>query len=171
MYTGRSASLIASKTIKYRRKYLFNYLQISVKYVTYVRFHPTPMGHQPLVGQDLLIVEASRSHSDTPHSVRLFWTSDQSVAETCLPDNTQHSQETDIHIPGGIRTENPNKRAAADPRLHRSSSIHASDRAPTWIVPTLQMVTQMHTACQFTCSATVLLIRISTKLKYPYKFS
>jgi hypothetical protein len=33
------------------------------------------------------------------------------------PDNTQHSQETDIHAPGGIRTRNPNKRAPADPRF------------------------------------------------------
>jgi hypothetical protein len=33
------------------------------------------------------------------------------------PDNTQHSQETDIHAPGGIRTLNPSKRAAADPRV------------------------------------------------------
>jgi hypothetical protein len=29
-----------------------------------------------------------------------------------LPDNTQHSQETDIHAPGGIRNYNPSKRAA-----------------------------------------------------------
>jgi hypothetical protein len=36
--------------------------------------------------------------------------------ERLLPDNTQHSQETDIHSPGGIRTLNPSKRAAADPR-------------------------------------------------------
>jgi hypothetical protein len=34
-----------------------------------------------------------------------------------LPDNTQHSQERDIHTPGGIRTHNPSKRTAADPRL------------------------------------------------------
>ena len=34
-----------------------------------------------------------------------------------LPDNTQHTQETDIHAPGGIRIRNPSKRAAADPRL------------------------------------------------------
>ena len=34
-----------------------------------------------------------------------------------LPDNTQHSQETDIHDSGGIRTHNPNKRMAADSRL------------------------------------------------------
>ena len=30
------------------------------------------------------------------------------------PDNTQHSQETDIHAAGGIRTSNPIKQAAAD---------------------------------------------------------
>jgi hypothetical protein len=36
-----------------------------------------------------------------------------------LPDNTQHSQETDIHVPGGIRTLNPSKRAAADPHLRQ----------------------------------------------------
>jgi hypothetical protein len=40
------------------------------------------MARQPPVGQDLLIIEASRSHSVTPHSVGLLWTSDQVVAET-----------------------------------------------------------------------------------------
>jgi hypothetical protein len=34
-----------------------------------------------------------------------------------LPYNTQHSQRTDIHAAGGIRTRNPSKRAAAAPRL------------------------------------------------------
>jgi len=41
-----------------------------------------PMTQQPPVGQDLFIVEDSLSHSDTPHSVGLLWTSDQPVAET-----------------------------------------------------------------------------------------
>ena len=36
----------------------------------------------PPPGQSLLIFEDSRSHSDTPHSVGLLWTSDQLVAET-----------------------------------------------------------------------------------------
>jgi hypothetical protein len=31
--------------------------------------------------------------------------------------NTQHSQQTNIHAPGRIRTRNPRRRAAADPRL------------------------------------------------------
>jgi hypothetical protein len=36
----------------------------------------------PPVGQGLLIIDASKLHSDTPHSVRLLWTSDQPDAET-----------------------------------------------------------------------------------------
>jgi len=32
-----------------------------------------------------------------------------------LSDSTQHSQETDIHAPGGIRIHNLSKRVAADP--------------------------------------------------------
>jgi len=34
-----------------------------------------------------------------------------------LPDNTSHSQQTDIYAPSGIGTHNPSKRAAADPWL------------------------------------------------------
>jgi hypothetical protein len=34
-----------------------------------------------------------------------------------LPDNTQHSQETNIHCPGGIPTRNPSKLAIVDPRV------------------------------------------------------
>ena len=70
----------------------------------------------PPMGQVLVIMSASRSYSDTPHSVVLLWTSDQPV-----PDNTQHSQERNIHAPGGIRTPNPSKRDAADPRLRPRS--------------------------------------------------
>jgi len=42
------------------------------------------MVQQPLVGQGL-IIEASRSNSDTPHSVGLLWTSHQSNVETSMP--------------------------------------------------------------------------------------
>ena len=77
------------------------------------------MAQQPLVGQGLLIIEASRSYSDTPHSVGLLWTSDQPDAQTSSLPDTQHLQETGVHAPGGIRTSNPSKRAAADPHLRR----------------------------------------------------
>jgi len=40
------------------------------------------MAQHPPAGQGLLIIEASRLHSGTPHSVRLLWTSDQPNAET-----------------------------------------------------------------------------------------
>jgi len=39
------------------------------------------MARHPLVGQGLLVIEASRSHSDTPHLVGLLWMSDQLDAE------------------------------------------------------------------------------------------
>jgi len=42
------------------------------------------IAQQPLVGQGLLRIEASRSHSDTPHLVGLFWTSDQPGADTSI---------------------------------------------------------------------------------------
>jgi len=67
-----------------------------------------------LVGQGLLIIEASRPHTHTPHSVGLLWTSDRPDAETCARQNIQ---ETGIHSPRGIRTGNPIKRVAAGTHL------------------------------------------------------
>ena len=46
------------------------------------------MVQQPLVGQDLLIVDASRSHSDTPQSTGVLQTSDQPDAETSTWEET-----------------------------------------------------------------------------------
>jgi hypothetical protein len=85
-----------------------------IKFATLLLFR----GPTALVGLRL-IDEVSRSHSDTSHS-GLLWTSDQPDAAP-LPDNTQHSQEKDNHVPGGIRTRNPSKRAVADPHLRRRS--------------------------------------------------
>jgi len=38
---------------------------------------PPTLAQESLVDQGLLIVEASRSHSHTPHSVGLLWKSDR----------------------------------------------------------------------------------------------
>jgi hypothetical protein len=54
------------------------------------------------------------THSDAPQSVRLLWTSNQFVPET---PTWQHSQQTDIHTPGGIRTHDLSRRAAAHLRI------------------------------------------------------
>ena len=43
------------------------------------------------------------THYDAPQSVGLLWTSDQLVAETSTWQH-KHSQQTDIHAPGGIPT-------------------------------------------------------------------
>ena len=51
--------------------------------------------HHPPVGQGLLIVEALRSNSDTPHAVWLLWTEDQPDAETSTWQHT--TLTTDKH--------------------------------------------------------------------------
>ena len=65
------------------------------------------MMQQPLADQALLIIQVSRSHSDTPHSVGLSWTSDQSDTETST------SQQTDINAFGGVGTHYHSKRVTA----------------------------------------------------------
>jgi len=50
------------------------------------------------------------------HSVGLLWTRDLLAAETCT---CQHTQETNIHVPCGIRTSNPSKGAAAHTLLRQ----------------------------------------------------
>jgi len=72
------------------------------------------MVEQPLVGQVLPIVKASRSHSDTPHLVGLLWTSGHPETKTSTWQHT--TQQTDIHAHGDIRILNPSKRAAAEQR-------------------------------------------------------
>ena len=55
------------------------------------------------------------------------------LSQRPLPDNTQHSQQTNVHVPGGIRTHNLNWRVAEDlclrPRGHWDQhSLFNSDR-------------------------------------------
>ena len=65
------------------------------------------------------ILDVSRSHTTTQHirqdsSGRVI-----SSSQRPLPDNTRHSQQTNIHALGGIRTHDISRRAAADLRLRR----------------------------------------------------
>jgi len=46
------------------------------------------MVRQPVVSLGLLIIEVSRSHSDTPHSARLLWASDRLNAQTSTWQHT-----------------------------------------------------------------------------------
>jgi hypothetical protein len=71
---------------------------------------------QPTVGQGFIIVQvlhnAQTHHTRYGSSGRVI-----SPSQRPVPDNTQHSQQTDTHAPGGIRTRNPYKAAAENPRL------------------------------------------------------
>jgi hypothetical protein len=58
-------------------KYLFFFCQQSLLVTFFIT-----MAQQPLVVQSLLIIETSRSHTHTPHSVGLLSTSDQPDADT-----------------------------------------------------------------------------------------
>ena len=70
----------------------------------------------PPVGQGLLILDVSRLHT-THHTWQDYPGRGISSSQTTLPGNTQHSQQTNIHVPRGIRTHYLSRRAVADPRL------------------------------------------------------
>jgi hypothetical protein len=75
------------------------------------------MSQQPPVGQGLLIIEASRSHSDIQQSVGLLWTSDQPDAETSI---WQHTTFTTGRYVCRRRDSNPQ---------FQQPQTHALDRA------------------------------------------
>jgi hypothetical protein len=54
-------------------------------------------------------------HTQTHHTRQD--SSEPVISSTQWSDNTQHSQGTDSHASGGIRTHNPNNKVAAYPRL------------------------------------------------------
>ena len=64
------------------------------------------------VGQGLLIIEASRSHPDTPQSVGLLCTNDQPDLTT----HNSHKRQTSVYSVK-FRTRDPSKRRAANPSL------------------------------------------------------
>ena len=72
---------------------------------------------QPPVGHGLLIYKVSISHTTTHHSRQDSSGRMISAPQRPLADNTQHSQQTDIHVPTGIRTHSLSRRSAADLRL------------------------------------------------------
>ena len=78
---------------------------------------PVFTARKPLVGQGPLIVEASNDHIQTHNTRQDSSGRVISVTQKLLPGNTLYSEETDVRASGGIRTQNPSKRAAADPRL------------------------------------------------------
>ena len=75
---------------------------------------------RPNPGHGLLILEVSRSHTTTHHSRYESSGRVISSSQRPLPDNTQHSQQTNIRAPGGIQTHDL-----------RKPQTYALDRAAT----------------------------------------
>ena len=59
------------------------------------------------------ILDVSRSHTTTQHSRQDSSGRVISSSQRPMPDNTRHSQQTNIHVPGGIRAHDLSRRAAA----------------------------------------------------------
>ena len=86
---------------------------------------------RPNAGHGLFILEVSRSQT-THHSRQDLSGCVISVSQRPLPDNTQHSQQTDIHAPSGIQTHNLSRWAryqipsnkASHPTRTDNSTIH-----------------------------------------------
>jgi len=74
------------------------------------------MTKQLPVGQGLLMMEASLSHSDMPYSIGCPSMSDQPYAKT-LHLRSHNTHKRDTHVSGRIRTRYRSKREATWPRL------------------------------------------------------
>ena len=80
---------------------------------------PPPMVRQLLVGQGLLLIEASQSHSDTPHSIGLLWTRDQPDAKTATWQHTTLTRQTSMPPAGFEPTIPASERPKTDAFDHR----------------------------------------------------
>ena len=99
---------------------------------------------------------------DTPHWVGILWKSDRPVA---VPDNNQHSQETDFHVPSGIRTRNPSVQATPDPRLRPRGHW---DRHTFVIVTTIIIKTIIFINCNWVVTRWQWLFYLYTKHEIGY---
>ena len=113
---------------------------------------------RPNAGHGLLILEVSRLHTTTYHSRQDFSGREISSSQRPLPDNTQHSQQTDIHATGGIETHDLSRRAAADlrfrPRGHwnRHCSMYTSIKLQEYKIANIIKLSVLGTTLSsFTC--------------------
>ena len=97
-------------------------------YIVRKSLHCFLMAHQPQLGQCLLIIEASLSHLDTPHSVGLLWMSDRLDAGTSTWLNTALTRDR-LPCPRWDSNPQSQQRVAADTRL-RPCGHWGRQRAP-----------------------------------------
>jgi hypothetical protein len=119
-WIGVKTKVASFKLTKYdlATTYLDTVVSFSLKGIFY------SMARQPIVGQGLLIIEASRSYSCTPHSVGLLLTSGQPDAETdTYRTHNTHKRQTSMP-PAGFESAIP---------VSERPQTHALDRAATGI--------------------------------------
>ena len=73
------------------------------------------------------ILDVSRSHTTTQHNRQHSSGRVISSSQRPLPDNTRHSQQTNIHAPGGIRTHGLSRRAALPLARYRLCCVVVCD--------------------------------------------
>jgi hypothetical protein len=113
-----SYSYISSNFLFRISKYKIVFNQLSVPFSCLLQLGKTfsIWGNSRLSNQSLFLIEASRLRSNTPHLVEPFWTDDKPDSGTSTWQNAT-LKDTDIHAKGEIRTYNPSKQVASDPRL------------------------------------------------------
>jgi len=84
----------------------------------YTKYYACSMVQQPLVDQGFLIIEVSRSHSETLRSVGILWTSDQPDAETSTWQHVTLTRDRHAH-PRRDSNLLASKLAATDPRKRK----------------------------------------------------
>jgi hypothetical protein len=79
------------------------------------------MAQQPLVGQGLLIIETSPSHSDTPQSVGLLWKRDQPDANLHLTAHNTRKRQI-FMSPAGFKPTIPGSKRPQTHALQRAAT-------------------------------------------------
>jgi hypothetical protein len=107
---------------------------------------------QPLVGQVLLIIKTSQSHSNTPHLVGLLWTNDQPASMTPTWQHTTLTRETFMFTVGSKPTIPASQRPKVSP-LFTPCNIQITWLCTVicWIIGRLIM-SQMLMSCTYITS-------------------
>ena len=87
-------------------------VRLSIRYTPVIIFYFS-WRNIPQWARNLLIHEVYRSYTTTHYSRQDSFGQVISSSQRLLPDNTQHSQQRDIHVPIDLRTHNLSRRAAA----------------------------------------------------------
>jgi hypothetical protein len=118
LHSSSKSRQVGRQAKVFRRCFIFNNVNSYTLFVKHAHFLH---GSRPILGPRRLDFGITLN---TPRSVGILWTSDRPVAQTAIWKHIQHSQETDILVPGEIRNRNPNNRLPENPRLRPRGHDH-----------------------------------------------